>query len=317
MVLQLGYLLPTRERIMVGKHEVQEILKLGEIADELGVDSIWVGDSLLAKPRHDPLTLIGAIAGRTKRVRVGTAVLLPMLRNPVLLAHQVATLDQISEGRVILGIGTARDVPAIRMEFKAAGVPFEKRIGRMLEQIRLCRALWKGEPVDWKGLWTVEQGHLAPKPYTEGGPEIWSGGGVEAALKRSARYFNGWFPSGSGTGKDWAKAWNEVRRFAKDAGRDPEDITGAVYVTLSINDNQLQADTELDEYLSSYYLAPAEVIRCQQYCFAGSRSGAIDWLGEFAEGGASHICIRFTGSDDVTQMEELIRMRDELRSRAG
>ena len=89
-----------------------------------------------------------------------------MLRNPVLLAHQVATLDQISKGRVILGIGTARDVPAIRAEFEAAGVPFEKRIGRMLEQMRLCRALWAGEPVDWDGLWTVKQGELAPKPYT-------------------------------------------------------------------------------------------------------------------------------------------------------
>ena len=111
MSLQLGYLLPTRERIMVGKHEVQEILALGDLADELGVDSVWIGDSLLAKPRHDPLALIGAIAGRTKRVKIGTAVLLPMLRNPVLLAHQVATLDQIAEGRMILGVGTAGTSP--------------------------------------------------------------------------------------------------------------------------------------------------------------------------------------------------------------
>ena len=317
MALQLGYLLPTRERIMVGKHDMQEILRLGDIADELGVDSVWVGDSLLAKPRHDPLTLIGAIAGRTNRVRIGTAVLLPMLRNPVVLAHQVATLDQISEGRVILGIGTARDVPAIRMEFEAAGVPFEKRIGRMLEQIRLCRALWKGKPVDWDGLWTVEQGQLTPKPYTEGGPEIWSGGGVEAALKRSARYFDGWFPSGSGTGKDWAKDWNKVQRFAEGAGRNPDNITGAAYVTVSINDDQVQADTELDDYLSSYYLAPAEVIRRQQYCFAGPRSDAIDWLGDFVSGGATHICVRFTGSDDVAQMEELVRMREELLAGVG
>ena len=76
---------------------------------------------------------------------MGTAVLLPMLRNPVLLAHQVATIDQIAEGRLILGFGTARDIPPIRMEFEAAGVPFEKRIALMLEQMRLCRALWSGE----------------------------------------------------------------------------------------------------------------------------------------------------------------------------
>ena len=312
MPLQLGYLLPTRERVMVGKHEVQEILALGDLAEELGVDSVWIGDSLLAKPRHDPLALIGAIAGRTKRVKMGTAVLLPMLRNPVLLAHQVATLDQIAEGRMILGIGTARDVPAIRNEFEAAGVPFEKRIGRMLEQMRLCRALWKGEPVDWDGLWTVKQGELAPVPYTPGGPPIWSGGGVEAALKRAGRYFDGWFPSGAGNGKDWAEGWKGVQHFAQEAGRDPADITGAAYVTISVSDDQAKADAELDGYLEGYYLRPAEEIRTQQYTFAGSRAGAVDWLSEFADGGASHMCIRFTGSNDAAQMEELVRIREEL-----
>ena len=235
-----------------------------------------------------------------------------MLRNPVLLAHQVATLDQISKGRVILGIGTARDVPAIRAEFEAAGVPFEKRIGRMLEQMRLCRALWAGEPVDWDGLWTVKQGDLAPKPYTPGGPEIWSGGGVEAALKRSGRYFDGWFPSGAGTGKDWTEGWMGVQKFAKEAGRDPSAITGAAYVTLAVHDDQPTADAELDAYLEGYYLRPAEEIRKQQYCFAGNRAGAVDWLGEFVAGGASHVSVRFTGSDDAAQMEELVRIREEL-----
>ena len=127
MNLKLGVLLPTRERGMVGTHETTEILQLADYAENIGLDSVWIGDSLLAKPRHEPLSLIAAIAGRTKLIDLGTGVLLPMLRNPVLLAHQVATIDQISEGRIILGVGTARDVPAIRNEFKAAGVPFEKR----------------------------------------------------------------------------------------------------------------------------------------------------------------------------------------------
>ncbi len=169
MPLKLGYLLPTRERIMVGKHETDDIIALGDLADQLGIDSVWIGDSLLAKPRHDPLTLIAAIAARTEKVKIGTAVLLPMLRNPVLLAHQVATLDQISKGRVILGIGTARDVPAIRAEFEAAGVPFEKRIGRMLEQMRLCRALWAGEPVDWDGCGRSSRVSWHPNPIHRAG----------------------------------------------------------------------------------------------------------------------------------------------------
>src|SRR5882757_1083553 len=153
---RLGYLLPTRERIMEGVHETAPLLALAEKAEALGFDSVWVGDSLLARPRHDPLTLLAAVAARVPRVELGTAVLLPALRNPVVLAQQVATLDQISEGRLILGVGIASDVPNIRTEFTAAGVPFEKRVGRMLEGLRLARALWTGQPVEWDGLWRVQ-----------------------------------------------------------------------------------------------------------------------------------------------------------------
>src|SRR4029453_17696802 len=116
-------------------------------------------------PRHEPLTLLSAVAARTRRAELGTAVLLPALRNPVVLAHGVATLDQISEGRFILGVGIASDVPNIRAEFAACGVPFEKRVGRMLEGLRLCRELWSGQAVDWDGRWPVKDGVLAPVPH--------------------------------------------------------------------------------------------------------------------------------------------------------
>src|SRR3982751_1204306 len=133
MAPKLGYLLPTREQIMEGKPDAAPLLALATGAEAEGYDSIWVGDSLLARPRHDPLTLLAAVAARVPRVELGTAVLLPALRNPVVLAQQVATLDQISEGRVILGVGIASDFPNIRSESVAAGVPFEKRVGRLLE----------------------------------------------------------------------------------------------------------------------------------------------------------------------------------------
>ena len=165
---KIGYLLPTREQIMEGRAETGSLLALAARAEALGYDSVWVGDSVLARPRHDPLTLLAGVAGRVPRVALGTAVLLPALRNPVLLAHQVATLDQVSEGRFILGVGIARDVPNIRAEFAACGVPFEKRVGRMMEGLRLCRALWTGEAVDWDGRWPVSDGVLAPVPYRPG-----------------------------------------------------------------------------------------------------------------------------------------------------
>src|SRR5881394_2757813 len=164
---KLGYLLPTRERVMENHHETGSLLALAEKAEGLGFDSIWVGDSVTARPRHDPLTL------------------LPALRNPVLLAHQVATLDRLSEGRLILGIGIAADMPAIRREFEAMGVPFDKRVGRMNEAMRLCKALWTGKPVDWSGLWTVKQGTVGPTPHRPGGPPLWFGGGLPAGRHRT------------------------------------------------------------------------------------------------------------------------------------
>jgi alkanesulfonate monooxygenase SsuD/methylene tetrahydromethanopterin reductase-like flavin-dependent oxidoreductase (luciferase family) len=178
MSLRIGYLLPTREQIMEGRPQAAPLLALAERAEGLGLDSVWVGDSLLARPRHEPLTLLAAVASRVKRIEMGTAVLLPALRNPVVLAHQIATLDQIAQGRLILGVGIAADVANIRAEFTAANVPFEKRVGRLLEGLRLARALWTGQPVDWDGRWKVEGGVLGPTPHRPGGPPIWMSGPV-------------------------------------------------------------------------------------------------------------------------------------------
>ena len=236
MALRIGYLLPTREAVMEGRPAAAPMLALAERAEALGYASVWVGDSVLARPRHDPLTLLAAVAGRTRRVELGTAVLLPALRNPVLLAHQVATLDQIAEGRVILGVGIASDVPNIRAEFEAAGVPWDKRVGRMLEGLRLCRALWRGEAVDWDGRWTLRDAVLGPVPHRPGGPPIWLAGAAPATIERVGRQFDGWFPN-SHAPADFAVTWQQMRAVAREAGRDPAALTGATYLTLAIDED--------------------------------------------------------------------------------
>src|SRR3989337_708724 len=139
MAVEFGVLLPTREAVMSGRPETAPMLAMAERAEAAGFDSVWIGDSLIAKPRHEPLTLLAAVAARTRRVRLGTAVLLPALRNPVVLAQIVATLDRIAEGRVILGVGIAADSPPIRKEFAAADVPWHRRVGRYLETLEICR----------------------------------------------------------------------------------------------------------------------------------------------------------------------------------
>lgn len=311
MTVRMGYLLPTRERVMEGHPETGPILALAARAEELGFDSVWIGDSLLAKPRHDPLTLLAAIAGRSREIGLGTAVLLSAMRNPVLLAHQVATLDQISEGRFILGVGIANSQPATQAEFEAAGVPFEKRIGRMMEGLRLCQALWTGEPVDWDGRWTVRDGVLGPLPWRKGGPPVWGGGSAPGALRRAGRDFDGWFPSGPADPAVWKQGWAEVHCHATEAGRDPGALTGAAYLTLSMDEDTARADARLDAFLERYYGQPAAVLRGYQGCFAGSPEGAAAWLGSFVEAGATDLVLRFTG-DHERNMETAASMREEI-----
>jgi len=310
MAPKLGYLLPTREQIMEGRPETGPLLTLAQRAAGLGFDSIWVGDSLLARPRHDPLTLLAGVAGRVPGVELGTAVLLPALRNPVVLAHQVATLDQVSEGRFILGVGIAADAPPIRAEFTAAGVPFDKRVGRMMEELRLMRALWTGQPVDWDGRWEVRAGTLAPTPYRPSGPPLWIGGNLKASLDRAGKFFDGWFPIAPSP-ETFATQWADIKATARAEGRNADAMTGAMYLTVALDDNAAKANARLDAFLEAYYSAPAAVLRRRQACYAGPREGLGAWLKSYADAGVSHLMLRFAG-DHEQQMDAVARLRPTI-----
>ncbi len=311
MPLQVGYLLPTRESIMAGRPEAGPLLGLAERAEALGYDSVWVGDSLLARPRHEPITLLAAVAARTARAKIGTAVLLPALRNPVLLAHQIVTLDQVSAGRVILGVGIAADVPNIRAEFRAAGVPFDGRVGRLMEGLRLCRALWRGEPVDWDGRWQVAQGVIGPTPCQPGGPPIWGGGSAPAALARAGRHFDGWFPAGPDAQR-WGEHWRRVQESAREAGRPADAVDSAVYLTLAVDEDAARANRRMDEFLAAYYGQRPESLKKWQACFAGPERAAAEWIAGYVREGARHVILRFAG-DHERHLEAFARLRESLQ----
>jgi alkanesulfonate monooxygenase SsuD/methylene tetrahydromethanopterin reductase-like flavin-dependent oxidoreductase (luciferase family) len=302
MTVEFGVVLPTRELVMSGRPDTAPMLTIAERAEAAGLDSVWIGDSLTARPRHEPLTLLAAVAARTRRVRLGPAVLLPALRSPVVLAHALATLDRIAEGRLILGLGFAADNPPIRREFAAAGVPFERRIGRFLEMVEICRALWSRDHVSFSGKhFTLDDVTVEPKPHRPGGPPIWIGGGGPTALREAAR-FEAWFPTGP-SAQVFAEHFPAIEAAARAAGRAPGAVTGAAYLTLALDADAAAADRRMNDYLESYYGVPAAAMRARQATFAGSGEAATEWIQGWIDAGGRHFALRFAGGDQLAQMD--------------
>jgi probable F420-dependent oxidoreductase len=306
MSVAFGVLLPTRESIMSGRREAGAMLAMAERAEATGLDSVWIGDSLTARPRHEPLTLLAAVAARTRRVLLGTAVLLPALRPPVVLAHVVGTLDRIAEGRLVLGVGIGTDTPSIRREFAHAGVPFERRVGRVLETLEICRALWGRDGVSYQGKhFSLEGATVEPKPHRPGGPPIWIGGSGPTALREAARW-DAWFPTGPGV-DFFAEAFPRIQAAARAAGRPDGAVTGAAYLTLALDPSREAAERRLTEFLETYYAAPARTIMARQATYAGPLEGCADWVRRWIDAGARHIMFRFAGGDQLAQVDQIAR----------
>lgn len=294
---------------MAGRPDVAPLIAMAERVEAAGYDSVWVGDSLLARPRFEPLTLLAAVAARTRHVLVGTAVLLPALRHPLLLAHAAATVDRIAEGRLVLGVGIAPNSPAVRREFDAAGVPFNQRVGRLEESIRICQRLWTQSDagVTFQGrYWSLDAARLLPLPHRPGGPPIWMGGEVEAATRRAARLADAWLPN-SVTPEAWAEGWARVQAEAQAARGTADGITPALYTTIHVGLGAKAAQEELRRFVEAYYAAPYEVIARVQGFHAGDALSCVDHLRGFIAKGVGHIVLRFGGGDQATQFERTTR----------
>src|SRR2546428_4315759 len=168
--MRLGILIPTRGVVMQSarRRTVEACWTMARLADEAGYDAVWVGDSVVAKPRLEPLTTLAYLAGITTRVRLGTAVLLPALRHPVVLAQQIANVDSISRGRVVLGLGVGWSLPSAEREWAACGADHKRRVRRLEEHVEIWRALWRGEPLTRTGEdFALTLHTIGPLPWPE------------------------------------------------------------------------------------------------------------------------------------------------------
>jgi len=233
--------------------EMPDILALvdyGVKMEQLGFDSLWVWDHVLLGvepnfPIIEALTLLTAIAARTKKIKLGTGVLVLPLRNPVLLAKQLSSMDLLSEGRLIMGWASGW----YKREFDAVGVPFEQRGKIMDENLEIITKFWT-EPMV-KGQYTyhkIPAGVMYPKPVQKPRPPILIGGYVDRVLKRAAVAGDGWLtyfyrPD------SFARSWSKIRDFAKEAGKDPDHLLNGAQLPIRIGKSRAAVESEMMEWL--------------------------------------------------------------------
>ena len=299
-----GYLLPTREMVMApGVPDFASMIDLAERAEGHGFDSVWCGDSILARPRLEAFGTLSAIAGRTSRVKLGTAVFLPALRHPVVLANEVANLDIVSNGRVILGVGIASKSPAVQKEFDACGVSFRHRVSISEECVTIMRKLWTEPEVTFDGRhFQLEGVSLGLRPVQKGGIPLWMAASAEKPQRRMLQIGDGWFPN-STSPEAFTEGWQQIEAIAKEDGADASRLHKALYTTLNINDDKAQAEREMREFIEGYYNTPYETMARSQSVFTGNVQEAIGWLNGFIAAGAQTIVIRFGGPDQSGQLQ--------------
>ena len=217
-------------------------------AEQAGADSVWSLDRLVFE-NYDPLITLAVVAGATQRVRLGTSVLLASLRPPALLAKMIASLDQISGGRMTLGIG----VGSRPDDFAAAEVPFEHRGTRAEEVVSILRLAWSGAPVRFEGrFFNIDVGPVGPRPAQSHLP-IWFGGSADSALRRVGRIADGYIGGSGGGAPGFRTTWEKVQRAAEAAKRDPSTITPAALVYAAVDDDRDRAREQALSYRRHYY----------------------------------------------------------------
>lgn len=224
-----------------GVEDVRQVLAMGPLAEDLGYDSIWVMDHLFNtgyirerlddKPYYHPLATLSHLTATTTRVGLATSVLVLPYHNPVELAKYTATLDHMSGGRVLLGVG----VGAMTEEFEALGVSMRQRGALTNECIAIMKELWTNpDPSYRSSRWHFSDLKFAPKPVQKPHIPLWIGGSSPGAMKRAATMGDGWHPSGL-TPEQFNVGREEVRKMASAAGRDPNSLAMSIRVEVEVH----------------------------------------------------------------------------------
>jgi probable F420-dependent oxidoreductase len=260
---------------------------VAELAEELGFDSVWAGEHLsFVNPILDLGVALATFAAVTERIMLGAGVLLLPLRHPGVVAKQAASLDYVSGGRLLLGVGVGGEGPK---DFEAAGVPIGERGARADEAIAALRALFGGAPASHAGrFFRFDDVSIRPGPAQPGGPPILVGGRSEAAERRAGVLGDGWLPYLI-SARRFAAGLERVRGHAVAAGRDPDRLLPAVVLFALVGDDGDVAREEARLHLSSRYGMRFEPHQIERLCVVGTPSECVERLREYAAAGVRHV----------------------------
>lgn len=258
-------------------------------AEELDYDSIWAGDHISYRnPILDVVVALSTFAAVTKRIAVGAGVVLLPLRHPSVVAKEFASLDYVSGGRLILGVGVGGESGP---DFEAVGVSPRERGARTDEAMRALRSLFGG-PAAFSGRFFSFAGiSIEPRPAQAGGPPLWVGGRSKAAIRRAATLGDGWIP-----------IWVSAERLAEGVAELPASVTPAVTLPAHVGPKR-----RLYEHLRARYAGDFTEHVVDRYCVAGTPEECAARVREYLDAGARHLVFNILELDDAERLAEVAR----------
>jgi alkanesulfonate monooxygenase SsuD/methylene tetrahydromethanopterin reductase-like flavin-dependent oxidoreductase (luciferase family) len=328
--LAFGVNLNNREPLIAPDYDLKMLLDLSTVVEDLGFDSVWVGDSLFSKPRWEPISLLSAISQRTSRVKLGTACMVSSTRNPLYLALEWATLDQVSGGRTILGTGMGNPEEGVRREFAALGLDYKKRAAIFDEGLEVIRQLWtkgrvsfQGEHFSYDDVSFFSGTELGPLMPQQAPPPIWvvsnprlKGTATPAVMQRRLRaacrrivtWGDGWMTCCRAQHpEELVEQLGLIRAYASEVGADFDRLVISYQVTMNIAESEDEARAGFDSYISQYYPELSQAMDLSNWGPVGTPDQIATWLRTFAEAGVDHFICRFGAIDQYGQVERFAR----------
>lgn len=312
--VSFGFSLSNRA-VAIGRVTAKQMIDVAVAAEQSGeIDSLWVGDSIVAKPRLEAVTALAAIAARTEKVKLGTACMATfIMRNPVIFAHQWASLDSISSGRSLLAVCLGGHGPQelVDREFETFGVTKKERVPRMLESMRILRQLWSEDSVTFEGRFhSFSNVTIGPRPIQQPCP-IWIANNptdpaiMEKAYRRVARHADGWM-TGSLPADVFADRWAMLRQLRTEEKGSAEGFLSSNHLRSNVNDDREAAYGEAKEFLDTYYSVNHTREHLERDCVIGTPEDCIQKFVAYAKAGCDIIMIRLLSWHPEEQVERWV-----------